>query len=54
MIHIPWLFIAGCAMVGFLIPEFIIVLSPRSYEHPIALSYWTAVAFGFIAASVSL
>ena len=49
MVHTPWMLITGCAIAGWIAPEFMAAILKRSI--PATLNVLGAIAGGLIAAS---
>lgn len=48
------LFLVGMTWIGWIIPEFIVLLSPRNVRVPAIINFCTAAAAMFIAAYIVL
>jgi hypothetical protein len=46
------LIVIGFVIVGWVLPEFFVVISPKNMRAPIGQNIWMAIAFGLIAAGV--
>jgi hypothetical protein len=50
----PWLFVAGVSMLGWFLPEVLIVCTSKRISVPLLMNVVTAIAAGLIAAAFVL